>query len=138
MKPSKFWIMSCTWGLLLTLFGAIAAGVLMATGHKPKRFHHLIYFEIGEKWGGFNMGPFFFVCKNCSEATKRHEAGHGIQNCMYGPAMPFIVTIPSVIRYWYREYMYKHAQHHKITDYDAIWFEGEATKLGDLYFKEVN
>ena len=126
-----------TWGLPLTLCGAIAAVVLLITGRRPKTFHGLICFEIGNGWGGFNAGAFFFVCKDATESTKRHEAGHGLQNIIFGVFMPFVVTIPSVIRYWYREYLvrYKGVCYWDLPDYDAIWFEGWATQLGEKYFK---
>lgn len=136
MKKLIFWLVSCTWGSLLTVFGALAALGFMIAGCKPKWFYNSIYFEIGKGWGGFNMGPFFFICEDANKGVKSHEAGHGLQNCILGPLTPFIVTIPSVIRYHYIEYMWKKGQRHKIPEYDAIWFEGQATRLGNLYFKE--
>ena len=45
--------------------------------------------------------------------------------------MLFVITIPSVIRYWYRNWAL--AQGKKLPDYDAIWFEGQATKWGKKY-----
>ena len=40
--------------------------------------------------------------------------------------MIFIVMIPSAVRYWYREYIYRkdRERYYKLPDYDAIWFEG--------------
>ena len=35
----------------------------------------------------------------------RHEGGHGIQNIIFGVLMPFLVSIPSFIRYWYRKHL---------------------------------
>ena len=59
-----------------------------------------------------------------------HESGHGIQNLLFGPLMPFVVSIPSAIRYWYREYLMKvkKIKCWNLPDYDSIWFEGTATK----------
>lgn len=55
-----------------------------------------------------------------------HEYGHSIQNIIFGPLFPFVIGIPSALRYWYRE-----LNSEKITTpYDAIWFEGWASKLG--------
>ena len=133
-----FWILSLTWGLPMTLIGALVALALLITGHKPKRFHHFIYFEVGYNWGGVEVGGFFVVDKYASERTKRHEAGHGIQNIILGPLMPFLVSIPSAIRYWYFRYLVasKKKLHSDLPPYDSIWFEGWATKLGDKYYKE--
>ena len=32
-----------------------------------------------------------------SEAAQIHEAGHGVQNCLWGVLFPFIIGIPSLI-----------------------------------------
>ena len=98
-----YWIIQCTWGIIMTLIGGIAALVLMLTGHKPKTIGPNVYFEVGNNWGGINLGPFFICSKDASEDTKYHECGHGIQNLIWGPLMPFIISIPSVVRYWLRK-----------------------------------
>ena len=193
MKTAKivlFYILSFTWGILMSLVGSVVVLALLATGHKPKKFHHVIYFEIGEDWGGVELGPFFLCCKGSSLYTKQHECGHGIQNVWFGPLMPFIVCLPSATRYWLREQKTKEAKKKfsfilcgivaaiaivlflipfitqlywtivfpvlmivydliillwllfieipkyeiKAPDYDAIWFEGQATELGERYF----
>ena len=135
-KTIIFWFLSLTWGLPMTLMGAIVAFALLITGHKPKCFHHSIYFEVGENWGGFEAGGFFFTDKTPSLHTKQHESGHGLQNIVLGPLMPFVVSIPSAIRYWYRRIKQKRNPNVVLPPYDSIWFEGQATRLGEKYFKE--
>lgn len=136
LKTIGFYILSFTWGLPMSLLGSIIAFCLLVTGHKPKLFHYFVYFEVGCGWGGFECGCFFFVNKNATLHLKQHEAGHGLQNIMFGVFMPFIVTIPSAIRYWYREVVYKinRKKYFTLPEYDSIWFEGQATKLGKKYF----
>lgn len=136
IKAILFWILSLTWGLPMTLFGAFVALVLLIRGYKPKLYYHFIYFEVGYGWGGLEAGGFFFVNKNPSDRIKLHEAGHGLQNIVFGVFMPFVVSIPSAVRYWYREYLVRSGKkkYHELPDYDAIWFEGWATKLGEKYF----
>lgn len=136
IKGILFWILSLTWGLPMTLIGIVCALALLVTGHKPHRFHYLIYFEVGEGWGGFEAGGFFFVNKNPTQYIKRHESGHGLQNIMLGVFMPFLVSIPSCVRYWYREILVRSGKkrYHELPDYDSIWFEGWATRLGDKHF----
>ena len=138
LKAIGFWIAAFTWGLPMTLVGCLVAVALMVTGHKPHRFHYLIYFEIGENWGGFECGCFFVTNKNPTFSIRRHESGHGLQNIMLGVFMPFLVSIPSCIRYWYREILVRSGKkrYHDLPDYDSIWFEGWATRLGDKYFKD--
>ena len=136
MNSKKFWALSLTWGLVMTLIGAIIALGLILTGHKPKIHHCLIYFEVGKGWGGFNCGAFFFTNKNPSRHLLEHESGHGIQNIKFGWLMPFVVAIPSAIRYWYREYLVKYqgVKRSSLPVYDSVWFEKQATELGKKYF----
>lgn len=133
LKAVGFWVLSLTWGLPMTLFGAIIAFGLLVTGHKPKRFHQNIYFTFGKGGWGFEAGGFFFLSKDAgSLAIKQHESGHGLQNIVFGVFMPFIVSIPSAIRYWYREYLVKSGKkkYSELPPYDSIWFEGMATRWG--------
>lgn len=133
MNKQLFTLLSFTWGLPLTLIGTCVATVLMALGYKPYEFGYCMQFRVGKSWGGLNLGYFCFICEDAPERTPKHEFGHALQNCYYGIFTPFIVTIPSAIRYWY--YMIKRAQGTPITTpYDAIWFEGQATEWG---YKEI-
>ncbi len=133
MNKIKFYVLSFTWGLPMTLIGCIVAGVLMLAGHRPKRWGYCWYFEVVEGWGGLEMGVFFLTCKNPTERTKNHELGHAIQNCYWGFLMPFVISIPSAIRYWYRV-LTPNKVH---PAYDSIWFEGQATKLGTELMKTL-
>lgn len=134
-----FWVLSLTWGLPMTLCGALVAAALVVTGHKPRMFHHLVYFEVGRGWGGFGCGAFFVVNRGAGLHLKQHEAGHGIQNIILGVFMPFVVSIPSAIRYWYREYLVKSGKkrYSELPSYDSMWFEGWATALGEKHFPDM-
>ena len=103
LKTILFYLLSFTWGIIMTLFGIIVALGCLIIGKEPKHFHIFTRFEIGRNWGGFEAGPFFFTDDRPSLFTKQHEAGHGIQNVILGPLMPFVVSIPSATRYWLRE-----------------------------------
>lgn len=129
-----FYIMSLTWGLPLTLVGLMVASVLLVCGYKPKKHGYCYYFEVGGGWGGLNLGIIFLTSKTSSLHTKNHEHGHAIQNCIFGFFMPFVVTIPSAIRYWYREIRKRKGLENK-TDYDNAWFEGNATKMGNEFYE---
>lgn len=133
MNKVLFYILSWTWGLPLTLIGGFVTVILMIFGYKPKRWGPCIFIEIGEGWGGFEMGAFFLTCKNATIKCKNHELGHGVQNCYFGPLMPFVVCIPSAIRYWYRRIRESRGLKN-LTLYDSIWFEGQATRLGAKYY----
>lgn len=129
-KIFMFYFLSFTWGLPFTLFGLIAAFILRLLGHRSEKFALVRFFEIGKSWGGLELGLFFVTSQNSTFRLRCHEFGHAIQNCMFGPLMPFIICIPSAIRYWHRELRYYKRGKEPKTDYDDIWFEGQATRLG--------
>lgn len=127
MNKKLYWLLSLTWGLPLTLVGAIVFGVLKFCGYEVQQNSWGYCIRIGEDWGGFSMGPFALIEKG-SGFLPIHEFGHSIQNCIFGPFMLFIVMIPSIIRYWY----YRITKSKK--DYYSIWFENQANILGWDYW----
>lgn len=133
MSKFLYWFIQLTWGLPLNIMGGIIALLLINRGKRSQKFGYAIYFEVGENWGGVNLGGFFFVQKSATTQLKRHEYGHSFQNMMLGVFMPLIVTIPSAIRYHYRNY--QKAKSHSLQSYDCFWCEGWATKLGNKYYK---
>lgn len=134
LKGCLFWLLSWTWGMLMTLYGAFVAIGLLLTKHKPYRFHYFLCFETGKNWGGMEAGAFIIVNKGASQSLKAHEAGHGLQNIIFGPLMPFLVSIPSAIRYWRRRAIVKRGEGASLPPYDSIWFEHMATSLGEKHF----
>lgn len=118
LSYTAYWVVQCTWGALMTLTGALAALYFLAAGYKPKTYGPAVYFEFGSHWGGLNLGGFFFCNKNSSTSTKAHEFGHSIQNLIFGPLMPFLVSIPSAARYW----LFRIGTHEKRTMYTASLF----------------
>ena len=135
-----FYFLSFTWGLLITVFGCVAAVALLVTGHRPYKYGYCFCFEVGKRWGGLNLGPIIIVSQNSSDHTKAHEHGHAIQNCWFGFLMPFIVGIPSVIRYWYREWLVRsdRKKSSELPDYDSVWYEGSASELGHKFMSWHN
>lgn len=135
LKLLLYWFWQLTWGGIVTWIGAIMTLGLMLVGYKPQRYGPCVYTAVGSNWGGFEMGAFFFCDNSPSDDTKSHEYGHSLQTLILGPLMPFIVSIPSAIRYWYREYLYrvKKIKYSDMPDYDSMWFEGWATKWGQKY-----
>ena len=131
----EFYIRSFTWGLPVNLGGAVVAAALLLTGHKPNKFGKCINFTVGKNWGGGSMGIFMITCKDSSRRLKEHEHGHSIQNCFYGPFMPF-VNIQSSTRFLYRIAAQKLFPGIKLPSYDSVWFEREATELGQKFMRE--
>lgn len=98
VKTALFWAWSCTWGIVMTLIGAIGALALIIGEQAPRVFHGRVYFQLGRGWGGVSLGAFFFLSTTSPGSTKQHEAGHTVQNLIFGPLMPFVVCIPSAFR----------------------------------------
>lgn len=73
----------------------------------------------------FSCGPIIFVTPNCDDDTIRHETGHSVQSLMLGPLFHFVVSLPSVIRFWIRRF--KNKSHDW---YLSGWPENSAEKLG--------
>ena len=74
-----YWLISWTWGIIMTLFGAIVGLISLIRGHRPCRYKQAIYFQdFGKSWGGFEAGCFFFCCKDHSLHLMQHESGHGL------------------------------------------------------------
>jgi hypothetical protein len=140
LTKKEFYTLSWTWGLLLNVIGLLVISTIIIYGKlKHNRTYELkkcgwcYYLAVGDTyWGGLELGMFFLTDKSEHISTKWHEHGHAIQNCYLGLFMPLLVSIPSAIRYWYRNYLTSKGQT-LTTKYDDIWFEGEATKLGKKY-----
>ncbi|MCM1322810.1 MAG: hypothetical protein NC218_01355 [Acetobacter sp.] len=155
IKAILYWILHIIWAAPTFLIGAVVSLFMLMTGHKPHRFGCTFYFTVKfVKNCGCEFGPMFVLADNCSASLhmKQHEHGHGIQALIFGPITLFVVSLPSIIRFWYRELkerkMVKKLAKQKITakelvdwyrtvpEYESIWFEAQATKLGEKYFLE--
>lgn len=134
MKKAILIILSCTWGFPMTLIGLFATLGLLIAGHRPRRYGIGWYFVVGDGWGGANLGLTTILCKTSAQGTHtlNHETGHALQNCVFGVLMPFLVCIPSVVRYWWRIYQ-KRKGSTILAEYDAVWFEGQATRWGNVF-----
>jgi len=124
-----FYFLTFTWGLPLTLAGLLVSLVLLAAGLRPKRWKWAWYFELGSDWGGVNLGPCFIVDRESTPFLRDHEFGHSVQNCMYGPFMIFIVSLPSAARWWWFRWYERFGQKPPVGYYDA-WFERSANEIG--------
>lgn len=136
MKKLIFWGIQLTWGIVENFLGLLLFIVLILCKLKPKRFHQMVYFEIGNFGGGFNCGFVAVVSRNPSEYILRHEHGHFIQNTFFGVFEAFI-QIASLIRFWYRRYLinFRGKKHSELPDYYSIWFEKQASYFGYKYLK---
>lgn len=136
---SRFWyfVLSFTWGLPLNLIGIICGCILRILGYRPDRNIYGWVFTVGRDWGGVNLGIVSIVCVHCGTHTMKHEFGHSIQACIFGPFVLVFVALPSFIRYWYRWYLKEVKGINDLPDYDYAWFEAQATMFGQRYLEAV-
>ncbi len=141
---TMYWFLSLTWGLLMTLVGLIVTlfAIIFFKGKVHKNgFSYIV--EVGDNWGGISLGAvalcggYTTSCPNEDwfQHTRRHEFGHSIQNIILGPFFPFVVAIPSAIRYHYQNARTKRGLPNR--EYDAIWFEGQATRWGTSLINKI-
>lgn len=139
-----YWIISLTWGLLMSFIGlfACAIALLFYQGRFYKNGCSYIV-VVGGNWGGISLGC-FSLCGNYDltnpayfEFTRQHEFGHSIQNLIFGPLFPFVVAIPSACRYWYKRIMESKGKKFPATWYYDVWFESTATTWGLYWTKEL-
>ena len=136
-RPPARWLflaLSFTWGLPVSLAGAVWALVALLRGSRPRRFGLCLRFEVGEGWGGASFGWVFFTGRRPTAALMRHEHGHGIQNMLLGPFMLPLVSLPSTLRYHARNLAARLRPGHRLKPYDSAWFEAWATSLGNRLF----
>ncbi len=140
LKRILFYILSFTWGSLASLIGFIIMIPFLVTGQcqvEHGRLCGIFPKAFGYGWG-FSLGCFIFVSYDCADDSHviKHELGHGIQNIIWGPLMLFVIFIPSMIRFWYRNMKYERKGIRPPTAYESIWFESQATDWGYKYFPE--
>lgn len=61
-----FYVLSWTWGIIMTLIGNIIALIMILAGYKPIKNIYGWYFEIGNDWGGIDLGYISIIQKNSS------------------------------------------------------------------------
>ena len=133
---ATYYILSFTWGLPMTLFGCIVAVGFLITGHRPKRYGWDWCFEFKGLGWGLELGIFFIAPAEECEHLKEHEHGHGIQNIYLGFFTPFVVSIPSAVRFWVREIKYNMGKK-TLPPYDSVWFEGSASASGKALIERL-
>lgn len=125
-----YYLLQFTWGLPMNIIGALAYILLHVILRYPTYWRrNMLCIQIPPRFGGMNLGMFCVFGTDCYDVLN-HEYGHSIQNMWWGFLMPFVIGIPSMIRYWYRELVVRMGRPLK-TAYDDIWFEGQATALGN-------
>ena len=136
MNKKLFMTLSHTWGIIMILIGYMVMFVLKVMKVSSKKYGWCYHYSIGKNWGGVSLGRVIITDNNTDEHILNHEHGHAIQNAVFGIFFPFIVAIPSAIRYHYRN-SWKKKGIEPTTEYDDIWFESQATTWGNEYINKI-
>ena len=121
-----YYLLACTWGILMTVAGFIVSVVLaigkIFVGRKIefRRYNWIYSVAVGSSWGGLEFGLCFLRDLGNGEQLNAHEFGHTFQNILFGPFFIFLVWIPSIIWYWIPS----------SKPYDSMWWEDAATQCG--------
>lgn len=123
-----FTVLNYTWGIVNTILGLLVALSLIIAGKRPKIRNGCLFFEVGNGWGAFSLGTTIVTGEKPRDFILYHEYGHSVQNAIFGVFTLFIVTLPSLIRAGYRKAL------HIYDGYYDIWFEAQASILGEKYY----
>lgn len=120
--PLLYYVLNFTWGIIMTVIGLLFTLCMLFCNVTPIRYNLTWYFAFGYYWGGVSLGITFITDRSGDNSIAPHEFGHTVQNCLFGPLFPFLIAIPSMIRYYTVSY----------EDYEKVWFEKSATDIGKL------
>lgn len=137
------WLMRLTWGLLDSLIGFFVFLFFLIRYPGKLRIGyiaHCIIVEVPHESdkGGWGLEGGIFIFSSTDDIWNHgyllfHEWGHCIpQALVFGPLHPFVVFIPSVIRFWWRDH--QRVKGKTLPPYDAVWFERTATDWGTYWF----
>lgn len=140
-----FYLLSFTWGVLFTLIGLIALLFIRLFLKKMVYEYKIVAGRINVVFaadlpGAMNLGLVYITDVDSQDDMELHyhEIGHSIQNAWFGPFFIVIVAIPSLVRamFWDKVVDKELRETGTYPDYNRIWFEGQATKLGETYIKQ--
>lgn len=143
LYAALMWVVRLTWGLLDTLIGLLVfLCYAVWRARKIGIVANTIVVEVKHKPNdtGWGLAGGIFIFSNTDSIWDRnyffcHEWGHcWPQTLVFGPLHPFVVILPSVIRFWWRQLQYRR-NNYDLPDYDSIWFEGTATRWGVKWFE---
>lgn len=90
----------------MTIIAGLTAGILAFVNLFTKNmtfrsYHGVLEIRLGQNWGGCDLGLVYLRDTTSSASVSNHELGHSFQVWL-GIFFPFVVAIPSAIRWWIR------------------------------------
>ena len=138
MKGFLYGLLQWTWGLPQNLVGLVLYLYYRARGCPWFRYQgaHALVWPV--KSGSMSMGSFLFLHPSWTprdQALLAHEYGHTIQSLYFGPFYLLTVGLPSLI--WAGTPALQRRRRERHLDYDSVYPENWATRLGTRYAKET-
>jgi hypothetical protein len=130
IKKTFYYSIQWTWGILMNLIGLGAFIIAKINKWPIENYRNATAIYHPTLCGGMSLGSFLIIGKGCKKRTASHEYGHSIQNMQWGPLMPFVIGIPTIVRYCYRKLKYNKKNLAPPTKYEEVWFEKQATEYG--------
>ena len=131
MKRFLYLLCQWTWGLPQNLVGAALYLFYRARGCPHFRYQGAFGVVWTQDSGSMSMGSFLFMHPRWGPEQKEllaHEYGHTIQSLFFGPLYLLTVGLPSVI--WAGHPAFQKLRRVKKLDYDSVYPEKSATRLG--------
>ena len=131
MKRTLYILWQWIWGLPQNLVGLAFYLYFRAKGcpHFPYQGAMVTVWTL--RSGSMSMGRFLFMHPSWTPADREllaHEYGHTIQSLFFGPLYLLTVGLPSVI--WAGHPAFQKLRRVKKLDYDSVYPEKSATRLG--------
>lgn len=128
-----YYLLHFTWGIIMIIIAGLVAGILafvnlFTKNMQFKKYHGVLEIRLGQNWGGCDLGLVYLRDTTSSESVSEHELGHSFQVWL-GIFFPFVVAIPSAIRWWIRR-LQPNKQH---KPYDSFWAEDAASQCGKWF-----
>ena len=128
-----YYLLHFTWGIIMTTIAGLTAGVLYIVNLFTKNmtfrhYHGVLEIRLGQNWGGCDLGLVYLRDTTSDISLSNHELGHSFQVWL-GIFFPFVVAIPSAIRWWIR-WLQPNKQH---KPYDSFWAEDAASQCGKWF-----
>lgn len=131
-----YYLLHFTWGIIMAIIAGLVAGILAFVNLFTKNmtfrpYHGVLEIRLFKNWGGCDLGLVYLRDTTSLESVSEHELGHSFQVWL-GIFFPFIVAIPSAIRWWIRRLQPN--KEHK--PYDGAWFEDAASQCGKWFVEQ--
>ena len=103
MKRVLYYLIHWTWAIPMNIIGGIMCLIALCCKWPVQKYRNGIEIVFPKNFGGLELGMFFLRGPD-NHGVAPHEYGHSIQMLWWGPLFPFVIGLPSALRYWIRTF----------------------------------